>query len=545
MVSLKLQQLLLALPSSATSGSFPMQNSRSSRTDGCCTPRGVFLCKSPCFVNGTVVEFFERDVLTPGFGVGGEGDIFLDYSIRNTRTSSTETEVYARLPAPECDRWTGATMVRSDVASGKQMVLEDLFFSENCSTFTKIVKRQSLSGPDCRMKCQRDKALYRRAVAPAAPSRMRAQVPPTAACSIVGTWCDIEGRCSNAPITITGNTSEGCSAHPSRWHLRAFVNGRPHFGPLCQGTDTTGKLFAQVQLGNTIVQGDIDRECGSIFWRNDSAFSTQGWCRVGTRVDGKSCSQTPSPVSPDRLPVDNITFRVDASAKAKNLSKDFWDNESWQPSNYPPTRFILEAGDALLKLLPFHQPASPSAATSALDGPQVAGITNIVRILGGWGTSSWCGRKNGGAWSPPQTEPCDAYDLVYRDNSTGALYYRWHLLHSRVEPVLRAGSTPEIGLGNVPYAFVQHASQATYGQCQPPDDIGEWVVFIVAFVRELVGKYGPRTVSRWRFRIGTEENAWNGKIGIAHLCWHNVTEFLELYDHTAAAILKVLPTAQV
>ena len=39
------------------------------------------------------------------------------------------------------------------------------------------------------------------------------------------------------------------------------------------------------------------------------------------------------------------------------------------------------------------------------------------------GTSSWCGPKNGAAWSPQQTLPCDAYDLAYRDNRTHAIKY--------------------------------------------------------------------------------------------------------------------------
>ena len=43
----------------------------------------------------------------------------------------------------------------------------------------------------------------------------------------------------------------------------------------------------------------------------------------------------------------------------------------------------------------------------------------------------------------------------------------------------------------------------------------------------------------------SEENAWDGHHGIAHLCWRSIDEFLELYDHTAAAILKVLPGALV
>ena len=91
---------------------------------------------------GSVVEFAERDVLQPF------GSAFLNYTIRNTKTRFVENEVYARLPSSEgCGRYTGATMRRSDVASGEQVVFEDLFFSADCSSFTKIVRGQDKPGP--------------------------------------------------------------------------------------------------------------------------------------------------------------------------------------------------------------------------------------------------------------------------------------------------------------------------------------------------------------------------------------------------------------
>lgn len=183
MVALTLQ-LLLALPSSLAT----QMAGYSPRTSGCCTPRGVFLCAGPCFVNGSVVDFSERDVLTP-FGNRGEieGEVFLNYSIQNTRTNFTETEVYVRLPTPECERWTGATMVRSDVASGKQTVLEDLFFSEDCSSFTKIVKGQSLPGPVvCRVSCKRDEPYQRHDAAASSDNLLPAQAQATPPPSIGG-----------------------------------------------------------------------------------------------------------------------------------------------------------------------------------------------------------------------------------------------------------------------------------------------------------------------------------------------------------------------
>ena len=61
------------------------------------------------------------------------------------------------------------------------------------------------------------------------------------------------------------------------------------------------------------------------------------------------------------------------------------------------------------------------------------------------------------------------------------------------------------------------------------------------FVAELVREYGAAAVSGWRFRIGTEENAWDGKVGIAHLCWHNVRHDAA---HTRIVGILLLLTSQ-
>ena len=50
-------------------------------------------------------------------------------------------------------------MARSDVAAGRQVVVEDLYFSNDCRSFTKIVKAQSLPGPVvCNVQCRLEPA---------------------------------------------------------------------------------------------------------------------------------------------------------------------------------------------------------------------------------------------------------------------------------------------------------------------------------------------------------------------------------------------------
>ena len=252
-----------------------------------------------------------------------------------------------------------------------------------------------------------------------------------------------------------------------------------------------------------------------------------------------------------RAPVhDKVSVTVNLTATKRKLTGELWDNESWQPSNYPASRFIVRADDPLLERLPFYR-AKNGTRPDELLAPMASngGFTNIVRALGGWGTTSWRGTKNGAAWQPEQTLPCPAYYLAFRANASDRkppLKCRWAMLHERICSVVASGSNVELGLGNVPYAFSNASSQAACGQCQPPDDIeGECSAFVRALLTELVREYGRDKVLRWRFRIGTEENAWNGTIGIAHLCWHSVKNFLKWNDFTAQAILVALPGATV
>ena len=175
----------------------PLATSVPSDGPPCCVPKGVYVCAGPCLVNGSaIVEFTERDTLEL-FGPGG---VFLNYSIHNTRTSFTENEVYTRLP-DGCTRWTGATMARSDVEGGQQVVLEDLFFSDDCASFTKIVRGQFRPGPVlCNVKCRLE---------PPAPS-----VPPAPDVSIDGSdkghaGLAVAARVAARHITARSNATVG------------------------------------------------------------------------------------------------------------------------------------------------------------------------------------------------------------------------------------------------------------------------------------------------------------------------------------------------
>lgn len=175
--------------------------------------------------------------------------------------------------------------------------------------------------------------------------------------------------------------------------------------------------------------GVVGPHCDLIRFAGHPPAAPKGWCRRGT----PGCIGPPPPPPPGPAPVDRVTFKVDPTTTPRRLHPGFWDSESWQPSNYPSSRFLLAPDDPLLAVFPFASDdrssglaAGPESwrraggrpgglAAAPVRGPQVAaGFTNIVRGLGGWGTSSWCGPKNGVAWNPQQTSPCAAYDLAHR-----------------------------------------------------------------------------------------------------------------------------------
>ena len=117
----------------------------------CCVPDGAYLCTGPCFVNGALLNFTERDTLK-SFGPGG---VFVNNTITNLQTAFTEHEIFTALPT-DCNVYTGATLQRSDVGANDQVVLEDLYFSADCAGFSKVVKGQARPGPlICKVSCQK------------------------------------------------------------------------------------------------------------------------------------------------------------------------------------------------------------------------------------------------------------------------------------------------------------------------------------------------------------------------------------------------------
>jgi xylan 1,4-beta-xylosidase len=105
--------------------------------------------------------------------------------------------------------------------------------------------------------------------------------------------------------------------------------------------------------------------------------------------------------------------------------------------------------------------------------------------------------------------------------------------------IRKCGFTPWIVLDNVPAAMCDSPTKHRYGNTEPPNDFRVWGSYVRQLVQALVDEFGHEEVSRWRFRVGTEPDLDPGH-------WSGTKEqYFAHYDHTVAAVLSVLPDADI
>ena len=108
-----------------------------------------------------------------------------------------------------------------------------------------------------------------------------------------------------------------------------------------------------------------------------------------------------------------------------------------------------------------------------------------------------------------------------------------------LEAIMKCGFTPWIVLDNVPAAMSAKSTRNKYGNTEPPADEKVWSSYVRQLVQTLVDHFGRNKVNTWRFRVGTEPDLSPGH-------WSGTKEeYLEHYDHTVAAVLSVLPQADI
>lgn len=109
----------------------------------------------------------------------------------------------------------------------------------------------------------------------------------------------------------------------------------------------------------------------------------------------------------------------------------------------------------------------------------------------------------------------------------------------QLKGVEQAGLRPWIVLDNVPYDMSKPPAENTYGNTAPPYDEKVWQQYVEAAVWAMVEAFGREKVAGWWFRVNTEPD-----LNPSH--WMGTKQqYLDHYDHTVAAITKVLPEAMI
>ena len=124
-------------------------------------------------------------------------------------------------------------------------------------------------------------------------------------------------------------------------------------------------------------------------------------------------------------------------------------------------------------------------------------------------------------------------------DENGELICDFRLLHEYLDGMIRWGYTPRLVLDNVPNALSRSTEFHTYGNTDPPKDFEVWERYVELLMRSLVERFGEDVVRSWRIRVGTEPDLYPGH-------WSGTREeYFRHYDHTVAAVCRVIPDADV
>lgn len=122
-------------------------------------------------------------------------------------------------------------------------------------------------------------------------------------------------------------------------------------------------------------------------------------------------------------------------------------------------------------------------------------------------------------------------------NADGTIETDFTGMIAQLRGIEQGGLRPWIVLDNVPYNMSDPPTENTYGNTAPPKDERIWQRYVEEAVRAMVEAFGREKVASWWFRVGTEPD-----LNPSH--WSGTKEqYLAHYDHTVAAVIKVLPEA--
>jgi len=139
---------------------------------------------------------------------------------------------------------------------------------------------------------------------------------------------------------------------------------------------------------------------------------------------------------------------------------------------------------------------------------------------------------------------------AYTEDANGKPVYNWTIMDQIMDSFIKRGMKPVAQMGFMPEALsikpqpYRHTwqpgepySNIHTGWRYPPKDYAKWGELIYQWVKHSVDRYGKKEVESWYWELWNEPDAeyWGG----------TVEEYCKLYDYSAAAVKKALPTAKV
>jgi xylan 1,4-beta-xylosidase len=138
---------------------------------------------------------------------------------------------------------------------------------------------------------------------------------------------------------------------------------------------------------------------------------------------------------------------------------------------------------------------------------------------------------------------------AYTEDANGKPIYNWKIIDSIFDTYVQRGMKPLAQIGFMPQALSTNPdpykhdwkpgdqySKIITGWAYPPKDYNKWAELVYQWVKHSVDRYGKKEVESWWWELWNEPNGyWKG----------TQAEFFKLYDYTADAVKRALPTAKI
>lgn len=138
---------------------------------------------------------------------------------------------------------------------------------------------------------------------------------------------------------------------------------------------------------------------------------------------------------------------------------------------------------------------------------------------------------------------------AYTEDENGSPVYDWTIVDKIFDTYIERGMKPFAQIGFMPKALSSKPEPyrhywkpgAAYediytGWAYPPKDYEKWAELVYQWVKHSIERYGKEEVESWYWELWNEPN-----IGY----WQGTTEeYIKLYDYTADAVKRALPTAK-